>query len=237
MRAFPFVSFGSFFAASSIVGWLSVVACSSSVMPPLETGDEPVDGAPRVVVVKGADAGTDAPVVAVDASSACTAAPDGGCNDLALCSAKIPVVGSSNSPPAPTGGTIAPGMYNLSAVTAYGIPGVPDGTSTTLWFRATFALTAPAVADAGATEAGASDAGQTAGSAGLFPMTEASESDSQSLANLSGSFYLTGSTATISFTCGGAETVNATYSTGTGTFSLFVTESGGGTLGETFVLN
>jgi hypothetical protein len=231
-------SMGGFFAASAVVGWISVVACSSSVMPPIETNNDTPDGAPiTVVVTGGADAGKDVSTVAVDASS-CTLPPDGGCNDLALCSGKVFVVGSSSTAPTGTGGTIAPGTYNLVAVNAYGIAAVPNGTSTSLWFRATFALTPPPVADAGTTDGGASDAGEVdAGSGGLLPMTEASESNTQSLANLSGSFYLAGTTVTIGFSCGGADTVNGTYSAGAGTFTLYIDEPSGGTLAETFASN
>jgi hypothetical protein len=213
------------------------VACEATVDPPIEvvgTAKPPPGGSPG-------DSGTDA---AVDsAAPGCFGADAGGCNDLALCGAKILITNVALAPPAPTGGAIAPGVYSMTSYTAYtgtgGVTGTPGN-----WFKETFqVLPAPsgdAGVDAGASHDAAIDAAvsvDAAIDAGLedagpvtttYPWLDITQSDqSGPPTNLSGVLVTTGTSLDYEFDCPpGAQSAFASYSATATTLTIFLVEQG-----------
>lgn len=114
------------------------MACSSDPEKPSVLLDFEGGKADKVVIPQpdtGPDTGP--PDTGTDAQLGCYAA-DGGCNTLMVCGPKVQIIIVQGTLPAATGGTVADGVYVLTAYTGYST--VPPFGPTADWLRETMAI-------------------------------------------------------------------------------------------------
>lgn len=211
------------------------VACTSTVLPPIDNSGSGGPENEGGVVALDARAGSDATTVSCHGA-------DGGCNDLLLCGTKVSVVELSQTAPTGTGGTIVPGVY---AMTAYRIFTGTGGANTTPgnWFKETFEvfpgattgsdLDASSDGAAGDAEAGA---GSGMGSMSTYPWSDLVQSDQGSPSRNSGQVVTSGTSLVFQFDCASTSTFPTDYTATANTITTYYADPGIGQAEVTYSL-
>jgi hypothetical protein len=235
------------FAAILSFAFAAFVACTTSSRPPIDD-----TGPANPVLPKGSSSSPDAGVSCYGS--------DAACSDLSLCGEKVFVAEVAQTAPAPTGGTIVPGLYSMTQYVIY--TGTGGGSQTlSNWFKETLEVFSP-LGDGGAGDAGVDgaidasadtgpgaslDAGDDSGAeasapleagtgGGTFPWLDVSESDQSPLARGSGSIIVQGTSFVFQLECANAKTLAAEYTATGTTFVTYYDDSSIGRAAVTYTL-
>jgi hypothetical protein len=223
------------FAVVGGVAGAAFVACTSTVLPPID--NEGPGGTPRE-----GGAVVDAATVPEAATVVSCHGADGGCNDLLLCGKQVNVVELSQTSPTAMGGTIVPGVYSM---TAYRIFTGAGGANTTPgnWFKETFEILPGATTgpDLDASSDGAAEGGAEAGTGsgtgmGTYPWSDLVQSDQGSPSRNGGEIVTQGTSLVFQFDCASTSSFPTDYTATATTITTYYSDPGIGQAEVTYSL-